>query len=126
MRPVLLGAAPKSNAVGSSAEQAPSAPSCCPHPPALLSASKTIDSSTEEGSSGATPLPLAQVIRQLQASTYVLNSDSCTNEEWAALEAAHDVVARPKYYTATVTSRGMARAVFLLGERWLFDLFWIC
>lgn len=61
-------------------------------------------------------VPDVQVVRELKGSTYVLNSDTCGEEEWAQLEAAYDVIARPKYYAATVTARGMARAVGLLGE----------
>ncbi|KAL4434485.1 hypothetical protein ABPG75_000926 [Micractinium tetrahymenae] len=56
-----------------------------------------------------------EIVCQLKASTFILNSDTCTDEEWEQLEAAHDVIARPKYYTATVTARGMARAVGLLA-----------
>ncbi len=62
-------------------------------------------------------IPRSQIIRQLEGSTYVLNSDACTEQEWAQLEAAYDVIARPKYRSATVTARGMVRAVFLLGEQ---------
>ncbi|KAL4419083.1 hypothetical protein ABPG77_002224 [Micractinium sp. CCAP 211/92] len=60
-----------------------------------------------------------KIIRQLEGSTYVLNSDACTEQEWAQLEAAYDVIARPKYRSATVTARGMVRAVFLLATEGL-------
>lgn len=45
------------------------------------------------------------------------HGEGYTDEEWAALEAQADVLVRPKWLSASITARGMARAVQCLGAR---------